>query len=76
MTMIVWIVTRKVRIVTMTVRIFKSTVWTVRLVTKIVTRIIRILFTLMVRKETGLARMVMVIIIINVVGFENGNDST
>ena len=46
----------------------------VRIVSKII-RIVRI-FTLMVRKETGLARMVMVIIIINVVGFENGNDST
>ena len=57
--MIVWIVKRKVRIFTMTVRIFKSIVsidtWTVRLVTKIVTRIIRISSTLMVRKETGLA---------------------
>ena len=79
MNMIVWIVKRKVRIFTMTVRIFKSIVsidtWTVRLVTKILTRIIRISSTLMVRKEIGLARMVMVIII-SVVDFEKGNDST
>ena len=54
MTMIVWIVTRKVRTVTMTVRILKSIVWTVRLVTKIVARIIRLLSTLMAWKETGL----------------------
>ena len=77
--MIVWIVTRKVRIGTMTVRIFESIVridtWTVRLGTKIGTRSIRISFTLMGRKETGLARVVMVIII-SVVGFKNGNDST
>ena len=57
------IVTRKVRCVIMMTRIFRFDTRIVRLVTKIVTRIVRI-SNLMVRKETGLASVVMVIIIV------------